>query len=110
MPFSEHLDHRALTIVNKWQNITRKKMFGGVCYLMNGNMLGGVYEGCLIVRIGEVKQNEALKKPNVRPFDITGRSMKGWVMVEPKGCEGKHLIKWLEEARAFVATLPGKGK
>jgi len=108
MPYNEELDARAFSIVSKWANISKKKMFGGVCYLMNGNMLGGVYKDYLIVRLGEIRQEKALKEPFIRPFDITGKPMKGWVMVESKGCEDKQLRKWLEDARVFVATLPEK--
>jgi hypothetical protein len=109
MPYDADLDLRASAIVTRWQNISRKKMFGGVCYLMNGNMLGGVYKDYLIVRLGEARQKAALKELHVRPFDITGRPMKGWVMVEPRGSQGESLEKWLGEARDFVATLSEEG-
>jgi TfoX/Sxy family transcriptional regulator of competence genes len=108
MPYNEPLDTRISDILTKWQNITRKKMFGGVCYLMNGNMLGGVYKNFLIIRLGTENPQNIFKKPYVKAFDITGRPMKGWVMVESKGYEGKKLAHWLEQARDFVATLPEK--
>jgi len=63
----------------------------------------------LILRLGEDKAGEALKNPFVRPFDITGKPMKGWVMVEERGFTGeKELKEWLEKAKAFVKTLAPK--
>jgi hypothetical protein len=63
----------------------------------------------LIARIGSDEYDAALKKPNVREFDITGRPMKGWIMVEPDGIESdKQLKDWIEQATNFVETLPAK--
>jgi hypothetical protein len=63
----------------------------------------------LIVRIGPDEYTEALKKPNVREFDITGRAMKGWIMVEPDGIDNDRQLKdWIERALSFVETLPTK--
>lgn len=59
---------------------SEKKMFGGVCFLQRGNMVCGVLNDDLIVRVGPDKTDELLKLPNTRPFDITGRPMKGWVI------------------------------
>ncbi|MEW6364057.1 MAG: TfoX/Sxy family protein [Acidobacteriota bacterium] len=110
MPYNKELDARAFSVVSQWKNTQERKMFGGVCYLHHGNMLGGVYKDCLIVRIGEAAQAQAYQKPHVRPFDITGKPMKGWVMVEPEGYRGRQLAQWLEQAHAFVKTLPKKKK
>ena len=96
-------------IVAKWGMTDQKKMFGGVCYLMNGNMVGGIYKDYMILRLGEEAASEALKKPHVRVFDITGRPMKGWVMVDGnRFASNDELEVWLEKARDFVATLPPK--
>lgn len=81
-------------------------MFGGTCHLLNGNMLCGVNEITLIVRLGHEAAEAALEQPHTRPMDVTGRPMKGWVIVEPEGFEGDHLRGWLDQARLFVATLP----
>jgi len=64
-----------------------KKMFGGVGFLLHGNMACGVYKENMIVRVDPAKHVSLLKKPGARPFDITGRPMKGWVMVEPDGLD-----------------------
>ena len=84
-------------------------MFGGVCFLLRGNMLAGIWEQSLIVRLGLDEAAKALKEPNVREFDVTGRPMRGWVIVDPDGLErDEQLAAWLARAQAFVETLPAK--
>jgi TfoX/Sxy family transcriptional regulator of competence genes len=107
MAYNEELDWKIAKIVSDWGAI-RKKMFGGTCYLLKGNMMCGVYKNFLILRLGEKQIPEAFSQSHVKPFDITGRPMKGWVMVEEAGFKGKALGRWLEKARDFVATLPSK--
>ena len=109
MAYDKALEGRIQKIVSRWEHIEAKKMFGGICYLLHGNMLGGVYKDFLILRLGEVNANKALESPFVKPFDITGRAMKGWAMVEEAGfnTDGK-LEAWLNQARKFVETLPSK--
>ena len=109
MPYNRVIDERIRKIVGRWKNMNAKKMFGGVCYLLNGNMVCGVYKDFLILRLGEEKSKDAFEQPYTRPFDITGRPMKGWVMVEPEGIEtDDSLSAWLEKARSFALTLPPK--
>jgi TfoX/Sxy family transcriptional regulator of competence genes len=109
MPYDEDLEERIERIVSRWPKTVSKKMFGGICHLINGNMLGGVYHTYLILRLGEEGAWEALKQLSSRPFDITGKPMKGWVMIEGKGVAGdKELQAWLKKARKFVETLPAK--
>jgi TfoX/Sxy family transcriptional regulator of competence genes len=108
MAYSEALDRRIIEIVSTWDNVTPKEMFGGVCYLLNGNIVCGIIKDCLILRLGGEAAALALQHPRVRDFDITGRAMKGWVMVEEQACAGKKLEGWLNKARAFVAGLPAK--
>jgi TfoX/Sxy family transcriptional regulator of competence genes len=107
MPYNEELDSRITSVISKWST-TRKKMFGGTCHLINGNMMCGVYKDYLILRLGETRANKALEQPFVKPFDITGRPMKGWVMVEETGLKGSALDKWLDQAHEFAVTLPPK--
>jgi TfoX/Sxy family transcriptional regulator of competence genes len=84
-------------------------MFGGVGFLLNGNMLVGVWKDSLIVRLGLDNYDDALLEPHVREFDITGRAMKGWVLVEPEGVEDDDQLKdWIERALKFVKALPKK--
>jgi len=109
MPYNKDLETRIQKVVSSWKNTDSKKMFGGICHLLNGNMFCGVYKEFLILRLGEEKAEAALKLPFVKPFDITGRPMKGWVMVQERGFTGeKELKAWLEKARAFVKTLESK--
>jgi hypothetical protein len=107
MAYDEKLDARITEVVADW-GATKKKMFGGTCHLLHGNMLCGVHNDRLIVRLGKKAGPAALDEPHTRPMDITGRPMKGWVMVSPKGYAGESLSAWLERARAFVSTLPPK--
>lgn len=104
---SEALDSRIILALSGL-GATRKKMFGGTCHLMLGNMMCGVYKDCLVLRLGEAQAGKALKKPHVRPFDVTGKPMKGWVMVEKEGFDGRQLDRWLEKASVFVESLPPK--
>ena len=109
MPYNEDLDARIRKIVSRWKNTDAKKMFGGVCHLLNGNMVCGVYKDYLILRLGEKESVKALKQSYTGPFDITGKPMKGWVMVEGRGFKTEEKLKsWLIKARNFVETLPSK--
>ena len=84
-------------------------MFGGVCFLLNGNMCVGIWKTSLIVRLGPEQAASALAEPNVVEFDITGRPMMGWVMVEPNGLEtDEQLTGWIQRAVEFVGGLPVK--
>ena len=101
MPYSEQLDDRINAVIGDW-GATRKKMFGGTCHLIHGNMMCGVYKDCLILRLGEEDGAAALKQPHTKPMDITGRPMKGWVMVEQAGLNEAALEDWLNKARRLV--------
>ena len=107
MAFSEELDSKITNLAAHW-GTTRKKMFGGTCHLINGNMMCGVYENYLILRLGERQAGEAIRQPHVKTFDITGKAMKGWVMVDTPGYAGSALESWLGKALEFAKTLPHK--
>ena len=103
------IEARIETVTSGWKGTDRKNMFGGVCHLLNGNMFCGVYKDFLILRLGEENATKATASPFVRPFDITGRPMKGWVMVEQEGFStDADLENWLNQAREFVRILPAK--
>ena len=109
MAFNETLAARIRDALARKKNIEEKKMFGGVGFLLNGNMLVGVWKDSLIVRLGPDEGEVALLEPHVREFDITGKAMKGWAMVEPKGLEDdEQLTDWIKRATKFVGKLPGK--
>ena len=109
MPYDKEIEDRITKSVSRWKGMSSRKMFGGVCLLLNGNMLGGVHKNYMILRLGVEASEEALKQKHVKPFDITGRAMKGWVMVDKKGfVSEKELKEWLNQAKKFVKTLPPK--
>ena len=86
-----------------------KKMFGGVGYLLHGNMACGVIKDDLIVRVDPEKHAALLKKPHARPFDMTGRPMKGWLVVAADGLKtSRQLSAWIQEGVEFAVTLPPK--
>lgn len=109
MAFSETLADRIRTSLVRRKGIQEKKMFGGIGFLLNGNMLVGVWKEFLIVRLGPDQGDAALLEPHVREMDITGKPMAGWIMVEPEGVrEDDHLKEWIRRAVRFVARLPAK--
>jgi len=86
-----------------------KKMFGGVGFLLNGNLACGVNKDKLMVRVDPEKHNALLKKSHVKPFDLTGKPMKGWLLVEADGVKtDKQLSAWVKEGVEFAVTLPPK--
>ena len=92
MPYDTILERKIEDITLSWETLEKKKMFGGICYLINGNMSFGIWKDNLIVRMAPELAAEKLKVRNVKEFDITGKPMKGWVMVgkeawqEESGC------------------------
>jgi|SRR5512132_1825802 TfoX/Sxy family transcriptional regulator of competence genes len=86
-----------------------KKMFGGVGFLLHGNMACGVNKDDFIVRVDPDKHTTLLKKPHVRPFEMTGRPMKGWLVVDEGGIKtNKQLSAWVKEGVEFALTLRPK--
>ncbi len=109
MAYSESLAGRVRDVLERRKGVAEKKMFGGVGFLLQGNMLVGVWKDSLIVRVGAANYDDALGQPHVREFDITGRAMKGWVLVEPEGIdEDRDLLAWIDRGWAYVAGLPAK--
>ena len=107
MAYDAVLDARVEEMLTAWGAV-RKKMFGGTGYMLNGNMLAGVSGDSLIVRLSPQEGAQALRLPNVRPFDIAKNPMSGWIMVGPDGLDDGSLEDWLEQARDFVVMLPPK--
>ncbi|MFW9820877.1 MAG: TfoX/Sxy family protein [Candidatus Thorarchaeota archaeon] len=109
MVYNEKMDENLSEFVSKWKNISKKKMFGGTGYLLNGNMVAGIHKDYYILRLGEKHANAAIKLPKVELFNITGRAMKGWIMAEQDAFSDKSdLANWLNKAKSFVETLPIK--
>jgi TfoX/Sxy family transcriptional regulator of competence genes len=106
MAYDEELAGRVDEILVARKGIDRRKMFGGVGYLLHGSMCVGVWKSYLILRLGDEGASKALARNGTRPFDITGRPMKGWVMVESGALSGEQLEAWVDKSFEFVLTLP----
>jgi TfoX/Sxy family transcriptional regulator of competence genes len=85
-----------------------KRMFGGIAFLIDGTMTVGVIGDDLLARVGPDATSAALARPGTRPFDLTGRVMNGWVVVDGAVLDDEDLDAWIAEAYTFVATLPPK--
>jgi hypothetical protein len=107
MAYSEKLDAR-IEAALAGAATTRKKMFGGTCHLIHGNMLCGVYKHFLILRLGRDEADVALQQPHVKVFNITGKPMKGWVMIDEADLTEAELRGWIEKAMIFAESLPSK--
>lgn len=84
-------------------------MFGGLGFMVHGNMACGILNDALMVRVGPERHDEALAKPHVYVFDMTGRPMKGWVVVSPEGLRTPEALKgWVDEGVSFATSLPEK--
>ena len=111
MAYDEQLVERIRGVLGDDIGFGEKKMFGGVCFLLHGNMVAGVATDDLMVRVGPDAWADALAQPHAREMDFTGRSMKGYVFVAPDGvAEDADLQAWLDRALAFVGSLPPKEK
>jgi TfoX/Sxy family transcriptional regulator of competence genes len=109
MAFDQDLAERIREQLTHTRGIEEKKMFGGIGFLLNGNMLVGIWKEELIVRLRPEDGDTALREQHVRAFDVTGRPMRGWIMVAPEGLEEDHqLADWISQALAFVEGLPAK--
>ena len=107
-PDTERLAERVRGVIGDDPNTSERKMFGGVCFMLNGNMLCGASgTGNLMLRVGKDQEAEARAKPNVIDMNFTGRPMRGYVYVEPKGMETDgQIAEWIAFAANFVGSLP----
>ena len=111
MPYDEQFCDRIEPMIMMREGVSKKNMFGGIAFLINGNMSIGIWKDLLVVRLTKEKADEHLQKKNVRPMDITGKPMKGWIFVEPEGYkQDKDLWNWIEEGYEFANSLPPKQK
>ena len=107
---NEILVRRLRKAFGRNRNITEKRMFGGMCFLLRGNMLCGTGKTDFMFRVGKERDAEALARPGARPMDFTGRVMKGFVWVDPAACDGRTLRRWVVLAEDYVGKLPAKGR
>lgn len=108
MPHDPHLAERMRFALKGRRGITEKKMFGGYCWMFNGNMLCGVEVGRFMFRVGKALEAEALARPGASRVDITGRPMAGFVWVRADCAEGEMLRDWIDFAARYVGALPAK--
>jgi hypothetical protein len=109
MAYDEGVAQRIREIFGDRNNVIEKKMFGGLAFLLNGNMCCGVVGDTLMARVGAERYGEALERPHAREMDFTGRSLKGFVYVAPEGfAEDEDLRGWAGMCVDFVASLPAK--
>ena len=89
--------------------VSERQMFGGIAFMVNGNMAVGVMGADLMVRVGGAAFDEAMERPGARIFDFTGRPMKNWVLVGPEGfTEPGDFADWIQRGVDFAASLPPK--
>lgn len=109
MAHSEELAKRIRGLLKGKYDFNEKKMFGGLCFMINGNMFCGVIKDNLIVRVGSEAYEDALAKPNVHPLDFTGRPLRGFIYVDPKGYSTREaLLNWVKKGIEFASSLRTK--
>jgi hypothetical protein len=110
VPYDKVLADRIRKAFGRQPSLSEKEMFGGIGFLIRGNMACGVHDLEMIVRVGPAAHEAALKEAHVRPFDLSGgRPAKGWVLVKPGGVKRPaDLKKWVERGVVFARSLPPK--
>jgi TfoX/Sxy family transcriptional regulator of competence genes len=109
MAFDEKLAERIRKQLAGQDGVMEKRMFGGVAFLLHGNMCCGVHKEALMVRLAPSATEVALSQPHTRVFDLTGQPMKGWILVEATGVRtAATLKKWVDQGVAYADSLPPK--
>lgn len=109
MAYDEGLAERVNEVMGERPDLTVKKMFGGLCYLINGNMALGITGEDLMIRVGKENYEAALAEPHSREMDFTGKALKGFIYVGPGGHEeDKVLNHWVAKGLDFALSLPPK--
>ncbi|MFO0675771.1 MAG: TfoX/Sxy family protein [Polyangiaceae bacterium] len=111
MAYDEKTADRIRDAIGPRMDVSEKKMFGGLAFLLDGKMFVGLSKDDLMVRVGPVLYERALGEAHVRPMDFTGRPLTGYVFVAPAGYRtAKAMAKWVERSLTFVATVPKSPK
>jgi hypothetical protein len=110
MPCDPELADAMRAALRGRRNVVEKKMFGGYCWMLRGNMLCGVEVGRYMFRVGPDLEREALRRPGAKPMDITGRPMKGFIWVDAGHAADGALRDWIDFAARYVQALPAKTK
>ena len=109
MAYSESLARRVRQLLAGNRSVSEREMFGSIGFLLHGNMCVGVSQTSLIVRLGPEQADVARQQPHVVEFDVAGRPLRGWVMVEADGIETEEQLRtWIGRSAEFVETLKRK--
>lgn len=109
MAYDEELSDRVKTVLKGKRSVTEKKMFGGLCFMVNGNMACGVEKNKLVVRVGPNDYEKFLKQKHVRKMDFTGKPLKGFIYVMPEGLRRSDSLKqWVDRGVQYAKSLPRK--
>ena len=109
MSYNAEIAERVKKALESREGLVERKMFGGIAFMHRGNMCCGIVDEMLMARVGPDAYEEALKRPHAREMDFTGKSLKGFVYVEPAGfAEDEQIQKWISLCEAFTGSLPPK--
>ena len=109
MAYDEALAERVRALLSMREDVTERKMFGGIAWMLAGNMACGVMREEVIVRVAREDYERALGEPHVRQFDFTGRPMRGFVCITPEGTAGDEgLAGWVDAGADYAGSLPAK--
>lgn len=109
MAYDESIAERVRKVVEKGAAVTEKRMFGGIAYMVRGHMCCGVLGEKLMVRVGPDGYEAALSQPHARKMDFTGKPLKGFVYVDPRGFSSdKDLEAWVSRGVKYALSLPKK--
>lgn len=109
MAYDEKLAKRMRAVMEGSPELVEKKMFGGVGFMLRGNMACGVHKDKMVLRIDRSQHDEIMSLPHTSPFDITGKAMKGWLLVQPEAiADDEQLAEWVQLGVDFALTLPPK--
>jgi TfoX/Sxy family transcriptional regulator of competence genes len=106
--YDEKLADRVRVVLAGESGLIERRMFGGLAFMVNGNMACGIVKDELMLRLGAEGAEAALAEPHIRQMDFTGRPMTGMVYVGPEGLGHQELRSWVEQAAAFARSLPPK--
>jgi hypothetical protein len=109
MAYDEELAERVREVISARADLSERKMFGGIAFMVGGNMAVGVTGDELMVRLDPADSEKALTEDGVRVFDMTGRPMKGWILVSAERISGETgLSEWVDAGADYAASLPPK--
>ncbi|HKN93713.1 MAG TPA: TfoX/Sxy family protein [Thermoleophilaceae bacterium] len=111
MAYDEELANRIRELVANEDAVTEQKMFGGLAFLINGNMsVSASGQGGLLLRVDPAETDKLVEKPHAEPFVMRGRAMQGWLRVAPEGLKTKRQLEpWVARGVAYARSLPAKG-